>query len=84
MLDLLANRCLASGTNAMTEQHYTVYTLKTAGHEGFLIMLPIYLDHIFHPNLTVIQSNKKHIPRMYTIGQAVESIVTVIKANHYY
>lgn len=52
VLDLLANRCLASGTNAYTDTDHTNYTLSTAGSEGFLNLLPIYLDHVLFPTLT--------------------------------
>ncbi|CAG0915932.1 unnamed protein product [Notodromas monacha] len=51
MLDLVANRCFASGTNAWTAQDHTAYTMKTAGSGGFCNLLPIYLDHIFFPTL---------------------------------
>ena len=53
ILDLFANRCLAQGTNAWTDVDHTCYTLTTAGSEGFLNLLPIYLDHILYPTLTV-------------------------------
>lgn len=53
VLDLLANRCLASGTNAATQVDCTYYTMTTAGSEGFLSLMPIYLDHILYPTLTV-------------------------------
>ncbi|CAG9812208.1 unnamed protein product [Chironomus riparius] len=52
VLDLLANRSLANGTNAWTETDNTVYTLSCAGSEGFLRLLPVYLDHILFPTLT--------------------------------
>lgn len=52
VLDLLANRCFASGTNAWTDTDHTCYTITNAGSEGFLIMLPIYLDHVLFPTLT--------------------------------
>lgn len=52
MLDLLANRCLASGTNAWTDTDHTCYTIKTVGKAGFLELLPIYLDHILFPTLS--------------------------------
>lgn len=52
VLDLLANRCLASGTNAWTDTDHTCYTMTTAGSDGFLSLLPIYLDHILYPTLT--------------------------------
>ncbi|CAD6227691.1 GSCOCG00001371001-RA-CDS [Cotesia congregata] len=52
VLDLLGNRCLASGTNAWTDRDHTNYTMTTVGSEGFLTLMPIYLDHILFPNLT--------------------------------
>lgn len=51
VLDLLANRCLASGTNAWTDTDHTCYTMMTAGSEGFLTLMPIYVDHILYPLL---------------------------------
>lgn len=51
VLDLLANRCLASGTNAWTDIDHTCYTMETAGSEGFLSLMPIFLEHILYPNL---------------------------------
>ncbi|XP_053381490.1 uncharacterized protein C05D11.1-like isoform X2 [Mercenaria mercenaria] len=52
VLDLLANRCLASGTNAWTDTDHTCYTMTNAGSQGFLNLMPIYLDHILYPTLT--------------------------------
>nr|XP_042906689.1 uncharacterized protein C05D11.1 isoform X2 [Parasteatoda tepidariorum] len=52
VLDLLASRCLSQGTNAWTDTDHTCYTLTTAGDEGFLKLLPIYLDHLLYPTLT--------------------------------
>ncbi|KAK7070200.1 hypothetical protein SK128_011894, partial [Halocaridina rubra] len=52
VLDLLASRCLAYGTNAWTDTDHTAYTVRTAGSEGFLNLLPIYLDHLLYPTLT--------------------------------
>lgn len=52
VLDQLANRCLASGTNAWTDTDHTCYTMTTAGAKGFLNLLPIYLDHVLYPSLT--------------------------------
>ncbi|BFZ06020.1 hypothetical protein BsWGS_09058 [Bradybaena similaris] len=52
LLDQFANRCLASGTNAWTETDHTCYTVTNAGSEGFLTLLPIYMDHILYPTLT--------------------------------
>ena len=51
ILDKLANRSMAQGTNAWTATDHTCYTLDTAGQEGCLNMLPIYADHIFSPTL---------------------------------
>lgn len=53
VLDLLATRCLSQGTNAWTDVDHTCYTMTTAGSEGFLNLMPIYLDHILYPTLTV-------------------------------
>lgn len=52
VLDSLANRCLASGTNAWTDVDHTAYTVEVAGSEGFLNLLPVYLDHVLYPTLT--------------------------------
>jgi Zn-dependent M16 (insulinase) family peptidase len=30
----------------------TTYTVATAGEEGFLSILPVYLDHILYPTIT--------------------------------
>ena len=52
VLDSLANRALAQGTNAWTDVDHTCYTITTAGSEGFLNILPVYIDHILYPTLT--------------------------------
>lgn len=52
VLDVLANRCFAQGTNAWTDTDHTCYTVDTAGSEGFLQILPVYLDHVLFPTLT--------------------------------
>ena len=31
---------------------HTCYTMTTAGSQGFLNLLPIYLDHVLYPTLT--------------------------------
>lgn len=51
LLDSLGNR-LFSTTNAWTSQDQTVYTLSTAGWDGFKTLLPVYLDHLINPTLT--------------------------------
>lgn len=52
VLDQLANRAGSNGTNAWTANDHTAYTISTAGSEGFLKMLPVYVDHILHPTIT--------------------------------
>lgn len=68
MLDLLANRCLAQGTNAWTATDHTAYTMETAGSEGFLNLLPVYLDHVLYPTLTVsgLQCNNTNTHTKFT------------------
>jgi Zn-dependent M16 (insulinase) family peptidase len=51
LLDILGNLAFSS-TNAWTATDQTVYTLTTAGWEGFKMLLPIYLDHLFNPTIT--------------------------------
>ncbi|KAF9175181.1 hypothetical protein BGX20_007750 [Mortierella sp. AD010] len=52
VLDGLANRALANGTNAWTDVDHTAYTIATAGSEGFLNIMPIFIDHILYPTMT--------------------------------
>lgn len=51
LLDTLGNR-LFSTTNAWTSVDQTVYTLTSAGWDGFKALLPVYLDHLLSPTLT--------------------------------
>ncbi|KAF2016044.1 zinc metalloprotease-like protein [Aaosphaeria arxii CBS 175.79] len=51
VLDKIATRAY-SDTNAWTDTAETVYSLSTAGWEGFAQLLPIYLDHVIVPTLT--------------------------------
>lgn len=51
LLDILGNLAFSS-TNAWTATDQTVYTLSTAGWEGFKMLLPVYLDHLFNPSIT--------------------------------
>lgn len=55
VLDVIANRCMASGTNAWTDQDHTAYTITTVGSEGFFKVLPVYIDHLLCPMLTPSQ-----------------------------
>ncbi|TPX68367.1 hypothetical protein SpCBS45565_g03135 [Spizellomyces sp. 'palustris'] len=50
-LDSLATRCLSTGTNAYTSEDHTAYTITTAGSEGMLEVLPVFLEHILYPTL---------------------------------
>ncbi|KIY47049.1 hypothetical protein FISHEDRAFT_75082 [Fistulina hepatica ATCC 64428] len=52
IIDHLANRGFSNGTNAWTADDHTAYTASTAGGQGFLQLLPIYVDHILYPTLT--------------------------------
>lgn len=52
IIDHLANRGFSNGTNAWTDSDHTAYTVSTAGEQGFLQLLPIYIDHILYPTLT--------------------------------
>ena len=52
ILDKLSNLAFSNGTNAWTDTDHTAYTLSTAGGQGFLQLLPIYVDHILYPTLT--------------------------------
>ena len=51
LLDTLGNLCMSS-TNAWTATDQTVYTLTSAGWQGFKKLLPVYLDHLLNPTLT--------------------------------
>lgn len=51
LLDILGNLAFSS-TNAWTATDQTVYTLSTAGWDGFKMLLPVYLDHLFNPTIT--------------------------------
>ena len=51
VLDNLASRAFSEGTNAWTQNDNTVYTVSTAGQQGFLQLLPIYVDHILYPTI---------------------------------
>ncbi|SGY31172.1 BQ5605_C002g01214 [Microbotryum silenes-dioicae] len=52
ILDTLANRSFAQGTNAWTDTSNTTYTVGTAGQQGFLSITPPFLDHILYPTMT--------------------------------
>ncbi|KAK4055201.1 hypothetical protein OIV83_000481 [Microbotryomycetes sp. JL201] len=52
VLDTVANRSFANGTNAWTDTTNTTYTIGTAGEEGFLSITPVYLDHVLYPTMT--------------------------------
>uniref|UniRef100_A0AC35TMD5 Presequence protease, mitochondrial n=1 Tax=Rhabditophanes sp. KR3021 TaxID=114890 RepID=A0AC35TMD5_9BILA len=68
VLDVIANRCLASGTNAWTAQDHTCYTLSTAGSSGFIKILPVYIDHVLNPTLT----HNQYLTEVHHINKAGE------------
>lgn len=41
-----------TGSNAWTDTDHTCYTISNVGAEGFLQILPVYLDHVLYPTLT--------------------------------
>lgn len=51
IIDQLANRGFSNGTNAWTDTDHTAYTSSTAGDQGFLQLLPVFLDHILYPTM---------------------------------
>lgn len=52
ILDQIANRCFSHGTNAYTSIDETVYTVSCGGSEGFLRLLPVYMDHILNATIS--------------------------------
>ncbi|KAJ3217338.1 hypothetical protein HK099_005514 [Clydaea vesicula] len=50
-LDYLATRSLSAGTNAYTAEDHTAYQLTTAGEEGMVNVLPVFMDHVLSPTL---------------------------------
>jgi len=52
ILDKLSNLAFSNRTYAWADFDLTVYCLSTAGGQGFLQLLPIYVDHILYPTLT--------------------------------
>ncbi|EKM83806.1 hypothetical protein AGABI1DRAFT_124130 [Agaricus bisporus var. burnettii JB137-S8] len=70
VLDLLANRGFSNGTNAWTDTDHTAYTISTAGEQGFLQLLPIYVDHILYPTIT----NAAYVTEVHHVnGQGQDS-----------
>ncbi|CUA75459.1 putative protein C3H1,02c [Schizosaccharomyces pombe 972h-] [Rhizoctonia solani] len=51
VLDNLCNRAFSQGANAWTGTDHTAYTLSTAGSQGFLQLLPVYVDHVLYPRI---------------------------------
>ncbi|KAM0748456.1 hypothetical protein T439DRAFT_358349 [Meredithblackwellia eburnea MCA 4105] len=51
-LDEIAKRMIGYRADARTAKTNTTYTMSTASQEGFLKLLPVYLDHLFFPTLT--------------------------------
>lgn len=51
-LDYISAQHYSLGTNATTYRDMTTYELTTVNPKSLSILLPVYLDHIFHPLLT--------------------------------
>ena len=49
--DIYAECCRHDQTIYFCAQDHTCYTVDTAGAEGFLRLLPVYLDHVLFPTL---------------------------------
>ncbi|KAG8964007.1 hypothetical protein FRC03_002291 [Tulasnella sp. 419] len=52
VLTSLAKRAFSTGINAWTDTAHTAYTISTAGQQGLLQLLPVYVDHILYPTIT--------------------------------
>uniref|UniRef100_A0AC34G476 Uncharacterized protein n=1 Tax=Panagrolaimus sp. ES5 TaxID=591445 RepID=A0AC34G476_9BILA len=63
-LNIVANQCFGSDINGSTAQDHTFYSISTVGQEGFLKILPIYLDHLFFPLL----SPEQYITKIHHIN----------------
>ncbi|GMR43282.1 hypothetical protein PMAYCL1PPCAC_13477, partial [Pristionchus mayeri] len=72
-LDVIANRCFASGTNAWTDQDHTAYTLDTVGADGFYKSFPVYLNHILRPTLT----NSQYLTEVHHVNEKGEDVGVV-------
>lgn len=53
ILNRWADRCLGSNINAYCLKDRTYFTMNAAGSEGFLSLMPKYLEHILDPALKV-------------------------------
>ncbi|VDK53464.1 unnamed protein product, partial [Anisakis simplex] len=76
VLDIIANRCLASGTNAWTDQDHTAYTLSTVGSTGFL-KNEQYITEVHH-----INGNGEDAGVVYSEMQDHESDMQEIVSRH--
>ncbi|OMJ16598.1 hypothetical protein AYI70_g5327 [Smittium culicis] len=64
-LDALANKCISNGTNAYTAPDHTMYTFESAGEDGVINTLPVFLDGVFNP----ILSESQFITEVYHYDQ---------------
>lgn len=71
IIDHFANRGFSNGTNAWTDTDHTAYTVSTAGEQGFLQLLPIFVDHILYPTITNagFVTEVRHCPIIYALRQ---------------
>uniref|UniRef100_A0A914MF28 Uncharacterized protein n=1 Tax=Meloidogyne incognita TaxID=6306 RepID=A0A914MF28_MELIC len=48
---------MASGTSGETDQDHTSYKFETAGFNASPKLLPVFMDYLLSPNLTIIYNN---------------------------
>ncbi|KAH7318836.1 Metalloenzyme, LuxS/M16 peptidase-like protein [Rhizoctonia solani] len=93
ILDNLANRAFSNGTNAWTDTDHTAYTVSTAGSQGFLQLLPVYVDHILYATISDagfvtevhhVNSNAEDAGVVYSEMQARQNTAEDLGANNAY
>jgi len=53
LLTRWSHRCYSLDAEIHTFQDYTCYSMRTSETKGFFSLLPVYLDHILYPTLSV-------------------------------
>ncbi|KAL0249522.1 hypothetical protein GEMRC1_004752 [Eukaryota sp. GEM-RC1] len=82
LLDRVATLHCSTGTNAFTYIDQTVYTLQTAGPDGIIKVLPIYLDHLFRPTITP-ESLLTEIHHINSAGEDGGVVFSEVSADFY-
>ena len=52
-LGLVCNIFAGARLSPCTDVDHTCYTISNAGEDGFLQVLPVYLDHVRHENISL-------------------------------